>query len=86
MSLVNRLSPRILHAASQRSLPVRRCIRDFHVSALYNMVQPGDAIPDVELVEKSPGNKVSLAQELASGKGLIIGVPAAFSEWRSANP
>lgn len=52
--------------------------RSFHVSPL-NMVQTGDAVPDVELVEKSPGNKVSLAKELASGKGLIIGVPAAFS-------
>jgi 2-Cys peroxiredoxin 5 len=32
----------------------------------------GDAIPDVELMEDSPGNKVSLAKEL-KGNGLIIG-------------
>lgn len=35
-------------------------------------------MPDVELAENSPGNKLSLAKEL-KGKGLIIGVPAAFS-------
>lgn len=39
----------------------------------------GDAIPNVDLFEDSPGNKVNLASELGSGKGLIIGVPAAFS-------
>jgi len=30
-------------------------------------------------MEGSPGNKVNLAEELRSSKGLIIGVPAAFS-------
>ena len=42
-------------------------------------VKVGDTIPDVELVEDSPGNKVSIAKEL-KGKGLVIGVPAAFSK------
>ena len=42
-------------------------------------VQKGDAIPNLDvLVENSPGNKVNLAKEL-KGKGVIIGVPAAFS-------
>ncbi|KAJ5232051.1 hypothetical protein N7468_005007 [Penicillium chermesinum] len=42
-------------------------------------VQKGDAIPDLNvLVENSPGNKVNLANEL-KGKGIIVGVPAAFS-------
>ena len=44
------------------------------------MVKVGDSIPSVELVEGSPGNKVNLANEL-KGKGLIIGVPAAFSKY-----
>lgn len=44
-----------------------------------NQVKVGDSIPDIELFEDSPGNKISLAKELASGKGVIIGVPAAFS-------
>ncbi|KAJ5733955.1 Redoxin [Penicillium malachiteum] len=44
-------------------------------------VQKGDAIPDLNvLVENSPGNKVNLAKEFGSkGKGVIVGVPAAFS-------
>jgi len=42
-------------------------------------VKVGDAIPNVELMEGSPGNKVNLANEL-KGKGLVIGVPAAYSE------
>jgi hypothetical protein len=46
------------------------------------MVQVGDKIPDVELVEGGPGTKVNLAKEL-KGKGLIIGVPAAFSMYLS---
>lgn len=51
--------------------------RTFRASPVAS-VKVGDAIPDVELVESSPGNKVSIAREL-KGKGLIIGVPAAFS-------
>ena len=44
------------------------------------MVKVGDRIPDLELVEASPGNKVNLSKELKQGKGVIIGVPAAFSK------
>ena len=50
----------------------------FHASATH-FVKVGDSIPDVELMEGSPGNKVNLAQEL-KGNGLIIGVPAAYCE------
>ncbi|MCJ1338540.1 hypothetical protein MMC09_003829 [Bachmanniomyces sp. S44760] len=43
------------------------------------LVKVGDSIPDLEvLTEDSPGNIVNLAKIL-TGKGLIIGVPAAFS-------
>ena len=52
--------------------------RNFHGSAP-TFVKVGDAIPNVDLVEDSPGNKVSIANEL-KGKGVIIGVPAAFSK------
>lgn len=45
------------------------------------MVKVGASIPNVDLVEGSPGDKVNLSKELASGKGLIIGVPAAFSKY-----
>ena len=43
------------------------------------MVKQGDSIPSIELTEGSPGDKVDLSKELASGQGLILGVPAAFS-------
>jgi hypothetical protein len=42
------------------------------------MVKVGDLVPNIDLVEGNPGNKVNLSQEL--GSGLIIGVPAAFSK------
>ena len=51
---------------------------NFHTTTA-KMVKVGDSIPSVELVEGTPGNKVNLANEL-KGKGLIIGVPAAFSK------
>jgi peroxiredoxin 5 len=52
--------------------------RSFHISTRRAFVKVGDAIPSVELVEKSPGNKVNLKDEI-KGRALIIGVPAAFS-------
>jgi 2-Cys peroxiredoxin 5 len=44
------------------------------------MVKVGDSIPSIELVEGAPDKKVNLATEFGSGSGIIIGVPAAFSE------
>jgi 2-Cys peroxiredoxin 5 len=44
------------------------------------MVKVGDSIPSIELVEGAPDKKVNLAAELASGSGIIVGVPAAFSK------
>ncbi|KAG8529316.1 uncharacterized protein KY384_005952 [Bacidia gigantensis] len=41
------------------------------------MVKVGDSIPSIELYETTPATKVDLSKEL-KGKGLIIGVPAAF--------
>lgn len=55
-----------------------RSTRGFHASAAA-FVKVGDAIPDVQLVEDSPGNKVSIANELKDN-GIVIGVPAAFSK------
>lgn len=48
------------------------------------MVKVGDSIPSIDLTEGSPGNKVNLAETL-KGKGVIIGVPAAFSEYLSSS-
>ena len=50
----------------------------FHTSSRAQ-VRAGDRLPDLAvLVEGSPGNKVNLSKEL-TGKGVILGVPAAFS-------
>lgn len=65
--------------------PTYKSIRTFHPTVI-NMVKVGDSIPNVDLVEGSPGDKVNLSKELASGKGLIIGVPAAFSEYTPQSP
>jgi len=54
--------------STTRSVAGRRL---FHASAPA-FVKVGDKLPDVDLVEGSPGNKVNLAKEL-TGKGLIIG-------------
>lgn len=42
-------------------------------------VAAGDKIPSVPLFEGSPGNDVNLAEEAATGKSVVIGVPGAFS-------
>ncbi|RMJ26721.1 AhpC TSA family protein [Aspergillus sp. HF37] len=70
MFAARRLATRIPAARSQAAF--------FHNTAPA-FVQKGDAIPDLEvLTENSPGNKVNLAKEV-KGKGVIVGVPAAFS-------
>ena len=71
------LSKRLVHAPLYAA-------RNFHASTPA-FVKVGDAIPNVELVEDSPGNKVSIANEL-KGKGVIIGVPAAFSRVNLKQP
>ncbi|KAI1260277.1 Redoxin [Xylariaceae sp. FL1019] len=54
--------------------------RQFHATPRA-FVQVGDAVPDIELHEDSPANKVSIAKEFEKTvpNGVIIGVPAAFS-------
>lgn len=51
--------------------PLLASRRLFHASAPA-WVNVGDRLPDVDLVEGSPGNKVNLAKEL-TGKGVIVG-------------
>lgn len=48
--------------------------RLFHATAPA-LVKVGDKLPNVELMENSPGNKVNIADELKTGKGLVIGKP-----------
>lgn len=70
-----------------RSLPllsqsVLRPSTRFFTTTTAKMVKVGDKIPNVDLQESSPGDKVNLSEEL-TGKGLIIGVPAAYSKSKS---
>lgn len=61
-----------------RSFAKPQFFRNFSGSAA-RFVSVGDKIPTVTLFEGSPGNEVVLAEEAASGKSIIIGVPGAFS-------
>jgi len=56
-----------------RALPLAASSRRLFHASTPAYVQVGDKIPDVELHEGSPGTKVKIADELKSGKGLIIG-------------
>jgi len=57
--------------------------RTFHHSKILS-IKAGDAFPDVELMEDSPGNKLSLARLLhKQDKAIVVGVPA--GENRSAS-
>ncbi|OWF44860.1 peroxiredoxin-5, mitochondrial-like [Mizuhopecten yessoensis] len=42
-------------------------------------VKVGDSLPDVDLYENEPGNKVNAAKQFATGKHVIFGVPGAFT-------
>lgn len=44
-----------------------------------SIVTVGSPIPTTELFDGSPGNSVNLANDIGSGKSVIIGVPGAFS-------
>ncbi|KAL8950711.1 MAG: hypothetical protein Q9222_003270 [Ikaeria aurantiellina] len=67
-----------------RVLPRSTAARRTFTTTSPALVKVGDRIPNIELVEGSPGNKVNLAQAL-KGKGVIVGVPAAFSPACSAS-
>ncbi|KAL8663847.1 MAG: hypothetical protein Q9202_003533 [Teloschistes flavicans] len=73
----------LLRILPRSTLTAPTCRRPFSTTSPA-FVNRGDPIPDLDLVEGSPGNKVNLAKEL-KGKGLIIGVPAAFSPSCSAS-
>lgn len=42
-------------------------------------IKVGDAIPSVEVFEKEPGNKVNLAELFKGKKGVLFGLPGAFT-------
>ena len=79
LSTTSMLNTRNLVRVIPRAVPLATVPhQNFHTTTA-TMVKVGDSIPSLDLVEGTPGSKVNLAQEL-KGKGLIIGVPAAFSK------
>jgi len=75
MRLTTQLSSRL----PQKSLafPVLKT-SGFHTSRPSRLVL-GEKLPPHSLMEKSPSDRIDLQKELASGKSIIIGTPAAFS-------
>ena len=72
---ISLLRPLRLAAAARAPLGAR----SFHATRAA-WVRAGDELPEIEVTEGSPGNKVVLAREAQkAGKALLIGVPAAFS-------
>ncbi|XP_005384654.1 PREDICTED: peroxiredoxin-5, mitochondrial [Chinchilla lanigera] len=72
-------------AASRRSEGgargwARDGVRGFRsVAATMAPIKVGDAIPSVEVFEGEPGNKVNLAELFKGKKGVLFGVPGAFT-------
>ncbi|KAF6334016.1 peroxiredoxin 5 [Rhinolophus ferrumequinum] len=54
-----------------------RCFRS--AAAAMARIKVGDAIPSVVVFEGQPGNKVNLAELFKGKKGVLFGVPGAFT-------
>ncbi|KAJ9143214.1 AhpC/TSA family protein [Coniochaeta hoffmannii] len=69
-----------LRALPRASLPLATTARRTFLTTRPALINVGDTIPTIELMENTPGTKVNLADEISKkGDALIIGVPAAFS-------
>uniref|UniRef100_A0A8C6FXB7 thioredoxin-dependent peroxiredoxin n=1 Tax=Moschus moschiferus TaxID=68415 RepID=A0A8C6FXB7_MOSMO len=88
-SVVSRAT--IVEGASTTAAGVRGClqgilewtfggVRGFRSAAVAMApIKVGDAIPSVEVFEKEPGNKVNLAELFKGKKGVLFGLPGAFT-------
>ncbi|XP_076762997.1 peroxiredoxin 5 [Xylocopa sonorina] len=54
-------------------------IREFRVSTQNMVIAVGDKLPNVDLFEDSPANKVNLAKIAAGKKIIVFAVPGAFT-------
>lgn len=72
------LSRTIMYSLA-RSIPRVQLTANVFRNSLRTYVAVGDKIPHTTVYEGSPGNEVDLAEETASGKSIVIGVPGAFS-------
>lgn len=60
-----------------------RCSRSFSTSSSRN-IAVGDKLPDITVFEETPGGKVELGSLFAGKKGVLFGVPGAFTPGCSA--
>lgn len=86
-----RLTPRNRQAAfsllgvSPGSIKICVCLDVAYWAVLYPLLswspclQVGDGIPSVEVFEGEPGKKVNLADLFKGKKGVLFGVPGAFT-------
>lgn len=67
-------------AKSASSLLWRTSTRTFRTTTAVSMpIKAGDKLPNVDLFEGSPANKVNASQLFAGKKGVLFAVPGAFT-------
>ncbi|KAM8970718.1 peroxiredoxin-5, mitochondrial [Sarcophilus harrisii] len=66
-------------AAAARSFPGASVRTLRSAPAAMAPIKVGDALPSVEVFEGDPGNKVNLAELFKGKKGVLFGVPGAFT-------
>ncbi|XP_051960350.1 peroxiredoxin-5, mitochondrial-like [Xyrauchen texanus] len=70
------ISSTMLQKGARASL----CIRLLHSTHITSMpIQVGQRLPAVEVHEKDPGNKLSMSDLFKGKKGVLFGVPGAFT-------
>lgn len=80
LSIVSKNLCAVLTSGTVPTLLSRQAVCRLHLSASLKMpVQVGDNIPNVELYESTPANKVNLAEESKGKKVILFGVPGAFT-------
>uniref|UniRef100_A0A0C9RK24 Peroxiredoxin-5 n=1 Tax=Fopius arisanus TaxID=64838 RepID=A0A0C9RK24_9HYME len=68
---------RAISVAGQSSFSCFR--RSLHLSPKNMVIAVGDSVPDVDLFEDSPANKVNLSKVATGKKIIVFGVPGAFT-------
>ncbi|XP_016098718.1 peroxiredoxin-5, mitochondrial-like [Sinocyclocheilus grahami] len=64
----------------QKGFRAAHCIRLLHSTRIASMpIQVGQHLPDVSVQEGDPGNSISMAKLFKGKKGVLFGVPGAFT-------
>ncbi|XP_075224280.1 peroxiredoxin 5 [Lycorma delicatula] len=79
-SIVGKHLCAVLTRSTVNNLFSKEFVSRFHLSAVANMpVKVGDKIPNIDLYENNPTNKVNLADVTQGKKVIVFGVPGAFT-------